>query len=84
MKNQTTPWLCQYCGESTADLEADYVVGYDHLSCKLKDIMQDNSVEVCVVCGTQTVYKKSTPLEYRYRYVEGVGQACKVCYENTK
>jgi hypothetical protein len=36
----------------------------------------------CVMCGTQTDYDFHTHIDYRYGYVEGVGQLCKNCYEN--
>jgi hypothetical protein len=29
-------WVCQYCGKSTYDVDIDYLVGYDHLSCDLE------------------------------------------------
>lgn len=29
-------WNCSYCGENTFEIESDYLVGVDHLSCLLK------------------------------------------------
>ena len=29
-------YICQYCGKSTYDIDIDYLVGYDHLSCDLE------------------------------------------------
>jgi hypothetical protein len=29
-------YICQYCGKSTYDVDIDYLVGYDHLSCDLE------------------------------------------------
>jgi len=29
-------YICQYCGKSTYDVDIDYLVGYDHLSCNLE------------------------------------------------
>ena len=35
--------------------------------------------EKCVVCGARTNYSKEDPIDYRYGYVEGVGQFCFKC-----
>ena len=29
-------WICSICGEKTDKIDYDYLVGYDHLACKLK------------------------------------------------
>jgi len=29
-------WVCSKCGESTLDVDMDYLMGYDHISCLLK------------------------------------------------
>jgi hypothetical protein len=29
-------YICQYCGKSTFDVDIDYLVGYNHLSCDLE------------------------------------------------
>lgn len=29
-------WVCSICGEKTDSVDYDYLVGYDHLACKLK------------------------------------------------
>lgn len=39
--------------------------------------------EKCAVCGTKTAYLKSTPINNRMRYVEGVGQLCNECFKNS-
>jgi len=33
----------------------------------------------CVACGARTNYSKKDPIDYRYGYVEGVGQFCFKC-----
>lgn len=33
---ETDGWNCSYCGENTFEIESDYLVGVDHLSCLLK------------------------------------------------
>ena len=38
-----------------------------------------NKAEKCVVCGARTNYSKRDPIDYRYGYVEGVGQYCFKC-----
>ena len=35
--------------------------------------------EKCVACGARTNYSKEDPIDYRYGYVEGVGQYCFRC-----
>jgi len=34
---KTDGWNCSYCGENTFEVESDYLVGVDHLSCLLKN-----------------------------------------------
>lgn len=36
--------------------------------------------DVCVCCGSETAYEKSTHIEMRNGYVEGVGQLCSKCH----
>lgn len=36
-------------------------------------------IENCVICGAETQYTKSTPIEERENYIEGCGQICKEC-----
>lgn len=35
--SETPDWVCSYCGENTYDVDFDYLVGVDHLSCLLKN-----------------------------------------------
>lgn len=42
---------------------------------------QDPEMDNCIVCGKETEYSKTTPIDLRYYYVEGAGQLCKECYE---
>ena len=35
--------------------------------------------ELCVHCGARTNYSKDDPINYRYGYVEGIGQYCFRC-----
>jgi hypothetical protein len=34
---ETDGWNCSYCGGNTFEVESDYLVGVDHLSCLLKN-----------------------------------------------
>lgn len=36
----------------------------------------------CILCGVETEYTKNTHIDYRYGYIEGAGQLCKVCFNN--
>lgn len=37
-------------------------------------------VELCVLCGVETEYKRDTPVDMRDFYVDGVGQCCSECF----
>ena len=39
-------------------------------------------IEKCVICGAETPYKISTPIDQREYYVEGSGQICQSCHLN--
>jgi len=45
---------------------------------KEKERMEEK--EECVICGHETKYLKSTPINQRKYYVEGTGQLCRGCY----
>ena len=72
------PWECTICGESTKEVEYDYLAGYDHLACVLKQELKLNpdSYDKCVICGKETPYLVSTHIDHRIGYVEGGGQGC--------
>jgi hypothetical protein len=36
----------------------------------------ENQFDVCVLCGKQSPYKRSTHIDHRIGYVEGAGQGC--------
>ena len=77
---ETSLFTCQYCGKDTSEVEYDYLVGVDHLSCALQQEQnQKNPIEKCVICGTDTQYRFRTPIDFRYNYVEGAGQLCNKC-----
>ena len=40
-------------------------------------------IEHCVVCGEETPYTIDTHIDFRYGYIEGMGQLCRICYHNT-
>lgn len=35
----------------------------------------------CVICGLDTIYHESDPTDFRYGWVEGLGQLCIHCFE---
>jgi len=72
------PWECSISGENTKEVEYDYLVGYDHLNCALKQELSPDpdSFDKCVICGKETPYLVSTHIDMRIGYVEGGGQGC--------
>jgi recombinational DNA repair protein (RecF pathway) len=40
------------------------------------------TTEKCIICDVDTKIEKSTHIDYRYFYVEGIGQLCKECWNN--
>lgn len=51
----------------------------------IKEKIEDSptQVENCDICGVPTEYKRFVPIDFRNYYVEGAGQLCKGCYEDT-
>ena len=39
-----------------------------------------NSIEKCVCCGTDTIWRRNISIHMRQNYVEGMGQLCDMCY----
>ena len=37
----------------------------------------------CVICDTDTQYDEFTHIDMRYYYIEGCGQLCPKCYNDT-
>ena len=35
----------------------------------------------CVLCGVETPYDYETHVDIRIGYIEGIGQLCKMCYD---
>jgi len=44
-KESTVFWTCKYCGKDTSHVEADYLSGYNHLSCVLEYEVQSKEVK---------------------------------------
>lgn len=78
VKSIHRPYMCSICGEDTSTVEYDYLVGFDHLGCVLKQEIKPNpdSYDKCVICGKETPYLVSTHIDHRVGYVEGGGQGC--------
>jgi hypothetical protein len=71
------PYTCSICGGDTSEIDYDYLVGYDHLACVLKQENETmDSYDKCVICGKETPYLRSTHIDLRVGYVEGGGQGC--------
>jgi hypothetical protein len=43
---------------------------------KYLEIKESLEYDNCIICDNVTPYKKSTPVNNRYGYIEGAGQAC--------
>lgn len=46
---------------------------------KEKEKMEEK--DRCVLCGKETEYLRSTPIDQRKYYVEGCGQLCEDCFD---
>ena len=77
VKSINRPFTCSICGEDTSEIDYDYLVGYDHLGCLLKEEeVRPDAFDKCVICGKETPYLRSTHIDLREGYVEGGGQGC--------
>jgi hypothetical protein len=38
--------------------------------------MENNPIELCVICGKETPYRFNDHIDFRTGYVEGAGQGC--------
>ncbi len=77
VKSIIRPYRCSICGGDTSEIEYDYLVGYDHLGCVLKqESEKSDEFDKCVICGKETPYLRSTHIDLREGYVEGGGQGC--------
>jgi DNA-directed RNA polymerase subunit RPC12/RpoP len=77
VKSIIRPYRCSICGGDTSEIEYDYLVGYDHLGCVLKEENEKpDNFDKCVICGKETPYLRSTHIDLREGYVEGGGQGC--------
>jgi hypothetical protein len=41
--------------------------------------MENNPIEICVICAAETPYRFHDHIDYRFNYVEGAGQLCDKC-----
>jgi hypothetical protein len=77
VKSINRPFTCSICGGDTSEIDYDYLVGYDHLGCLLKEEeVRPDAFDKCVICGKETPYLRSTHIDLREGYVEGGGQGC--------
>ena len=82
VKSVNRPYTCSICHKDTSNVEYEYIVGYDHLSCILEqeNESRQNEYDKCVICGKDTPYLRSTHVDMRFGYVDGAGQTCEDCY----
>jgi hypothetical protein len=40
--------------------------------------------ENCVICGKETTVDRNTHVDFRINYIDGVGQLCKSCFNNSE
>jgi hypothetical protein len=64
---------CEICGEPTYMISTEHLIGNNHLACSLND---ENSYDLCIICGNPTSYKKNTHIDLRVGFIEGAGQSC--------
>ena len=77
VKSIIHPYTCSICGGDTSEIDYDYLVGYDHLGCVLKEEQESKDMlDKCVICGKESPYLRSTHIDLRVGYVEGGGQGC--------
>jgi hypothetical protein len=77
VKSINRPFTCSICGEDTSEIDYDYLVGYDHLGCLLKEEeVRPDAFDKCVICGKESPYLQSTNIESRVGYIVGAGQTC--------
>ena len=77
VKSIGKPWVCSICGKDTSDVDYDYLVGWDHIGCRIsEEIKTEDEFDKCVICGKESPYKRSTHIDLRIGYVEGGGQGC--------
>lgn len=48
----------------------------------LKNEQPKEEMDVCVMCGKETMYPKRMHIDFRFNYIEGVGQLCRECSDN--
>ena len=59
-------------------------INEDGLVTSVGNQQSEEIYETCVLCGEKTDVKITTHIDYRYGYVEGMGQLCKSCYNGEK
>ena len=50
----------------------------------MEQIEKNDEIEYCVICNEPTKFKKDQHIDYRYGYIEGVGQLCFKCHQIRK
>ena len=55
----------------------------EYVCSECKSSMEVTSVELCTNCNKETPYSIDTHIDQRQHYVEGGGQLCEECWNNT-
>lgn len=45
-----------------------------------EELISEDPIEKCVICGKETNYRRNTPISKREGYIECAGQLCLACY----
>lgn len=72
-------FICQYCGKDTSEVEYDYLSGYDHLGCALKNEMNSDSQQ-----RSRTLFTVSEELVYSTPNDQELGKKVRQLYWDSK
>jgi hypothetical protein len=76
---------CPNCNRDLSNLSENDLDGCGDPNCG--KILSEEEYDLCVICHKKSPYLKSTHIDKRIGYVEGVGQTCfigKYCKENSQ
>jgi len=49
----------------------------------MKNEEKKEEMDICIMCGKETIYPKNMHIAFRMNYVEGAGQLCQECADKT-
>jgi hypothetical protein len=47
----------------------------------ITELSYKEPLDICIICGKDTQYTRSTNIDNRIGYIEGCGQTCTECYK---